>query len=210
MSPIQHALSNSFSLSIYLSISDVPLFYRKSYLKDAYIYVPTESNSCNHGDIVSVGILYDDDMEPERFKWKIIKNSGVNGYRIQSVYCSSMVLGPKNLACDEDQPITLTDWSSNKDRRQKWVDNSGVDSVREFNVHGTCNLEITLSGNGLKLKKNSQVSVAGDGVSVSVYPNAAPWGNEHFTLLLLTFFCRTVFLPNRIWRTSNGFCLMKI
>lgn len=104
-------------------------------------------------------------MEPERFKWKIIKNGGINGYRIQSVYCSSMVLGPKNLKCEENQPITLTDWSSNKDRRQKWVDNSGVDSVREFNVHGTCNQEITLSGNGLKLKKNSKVSVAGDGVS---------------------------------------------
>ena len=76
-----------------------------------------------------------------------------------------MVLGPKNLKCEENQPITLTDWSTNKDRRQKWVDNSGVDSVREFNVHGTCNQEITLSGNGLKLKKNSKVSVAGDGVS---------------------------------------------
>jgi len=169
LSPIQHASSLTqtvSSLYLSLSLSDVPLlFYRKSYLKDAYIYVP---GSCNHGNIVSVGTLYDDDREPERFKWKIIKNGGINGYRIQSVYCSSFVLGPKNLKCEEDQPITLTNWDSNKDRRQKWVDNSGVDSVREFNVHGTCNQEITLSDNGLKLKKNSIVSVAGGGVSISV------------------------------------------
>ena len=157
------------------------LFYRKSILKDEYIYVPPQSSDCKDGDIVSAGKLYEDDMEPDRFKWKIVKNSGINGYRIESLYChyhsdrrSTMVLGPKNLKCDEDQPITLTDWTKNKDRRQKWVDNSGVDSVREFNVHGTCNREITLSDNGgLFLKKNSKVSVAGGGVSIYSHWNVS-------------------------------------
>ena len=70
------------------------------------------------------------------------------------------------MKCDEGQPITLTDWTSNKDRRQKWVDNSGVDSVREFNVHGTCGQEITLSDDGnLVLKKDTKVPIAGGGVS---------------------------------------------
>ena len=137
--------------------------------------MPPESNNCNNGDIVSVGQLYEDDEEPDRFKWKIVKNSGINGYRIESLYChyhsgrrNTMVLGPTNLKCDEGQPITLTDWTFNKDRRQKWVDNSGVDSVREFNVHGTCNQEITLSDDGnLVLKKNTKIPIAGGGVSIN-------------------------------------------
>ena len=64
-----------------------PSFHRKSILEDEYIYVPPESNNCNNGDIVSVGQLYEDDEEPDRFKWKIVKNSGINGYRIESLYC---------------------------------------------------------------------------------------------------------------------------
>ena len=133
---------------------------------------------CDNGDKVSVGKYYEDDEEPDRFKWKIVKDDGLilTGYRIESIYCShhknrrGMVLGPRNLKCDEGQPITLTDkdnYWKDYNIRQKWVDNSGVDSVREFNVFGTCNQEITLSddGNGLVLKKSTKIPIAGGGVS---------------------------------------------
>ena len=174
-------------------------FYRKSILKDEYIYVPPGSN-CNEGDIVSVGHLYEDDEEPDRFKWKIVKNSGINGYRVESLYCSwhknrpDMVLGPKNLKCDEGQPIRLTKWTGN--RRQKWVDNSGVDSMREFNVHGTCNQEITLSDDGnLVLKKNTKIPIAGGGVSINSLSSKMLW-IVSVSAYLLIYFCLFRFSSN--------------